>query len=102
MVTRIVQVLDESSGIPYFFRINQSEGERSSVKWVMTDGTITVMTGVRQWCILSPLLFALVIDWRLWSLDDEEVSNWLGRRLGLQGRILLVWPGANIEDGSFN
>jgi len=55
------------------------------VKWMGSVGDwFTVMTGVRQGCILSPLLFAIVIDWimrkTLTSLDvGLEWTN--GKRL---------------------
>jgi len=52
---------------------NLYEGGESSVKWMGSVGDwFTVMTGVRQGCILSPLLFAIVIDW----IMRKTLTSW--------------------------
>jgi len=64
---------------------NLYEEGQSSVKWNGAIGEwFTVMTGVRQGCILSPLLFALIMDWIMkTALSDLDVGlEWIhGSRL---------------------
>jgi len=54
---------------------NLYEGSRSCVKLNCVCGDwFEVVTGVRQGCILSPLLFAIVIDWVM----KKSLTNFQG------------------------
>ena len=54
---------------------NLSDEGQSAVKWSGTIGEwFKVMTGVRQGCILSPILFAFVMNWTMRkALSDTDI-----------------------------
>ena len=79
-----------SYGIPEkIINIMRSIYRRTSC-CVKVDGKCTewfdIMTGVRQWCLLSPIIFAVIIDWVMRNSVDQrdEGMMWKKRPTGKQ------------------